>query len=95
MTTLPQPFNCGDFGGEAGASQEKPVREKKSAVTFERIVTVGAILLAVGGAFTTLSGHERRITNMEERERANRDTLLEMKGDIKVLIERTKPNQKS
>lgn len=70
------------------------MREKKSAVTFERVIAIGFMVLGLGGAGAMLQGHEKRITNMESREDANRTLLMDMKGDIKVLVERTDPNRK-
>ena len=70
-----------------------PEQRKPTFWTFERWVTVSLLLLSIGGAATTLRSHETRITNVETRQDALKDTLSEMRGDVKLLLERTDPKR--
>jgi len=63
----------------------------KSWFTFERACTVGAILISVGSLLTTVNAQGNRVAALESETRNLKEVMLEMKGDIKVLVERTNP----
>lgn len=58
-------------------------------LSFERIVTVASVLVAVGGLITVVQNHGQRIGKLEEKDEARNAAIMEMRGDIKVLLERT------
>jgi len=73
-------------------SAESDAHKKLASwLTFERIVTAGSLLIAAGSILTTIRTLDTRVTKLEMNEERRAETLAEMRGDIKVLLERTDP----
>lgn len=64
---------------------------KATWMTFERVVTIGSILISVGSILTTLNTLNQRVTSLELKTVKTDDAISEMRGDVKVLLERTDP----
>ena len=59
-------------------------------LNFERFLSIAVVLLAVGGMLATVNSLDRRVSSLENRTDAMKETLGEVRGDVKLLLERTK-----
>lgn len=57
---------------------------------FELLAAGGAAVGGMGKIVTTQAEHEKRIDKLEDYHIQVREDLVEIKGDIKTLLERTK-----
>lgn len=59
--------------------------KERTFLTFERATIIASILVAVGSLHTTVQSIATRVSTLELKY----ETLSEMRGDVKVLLERT------
>ena len=64
----------------------------KWATVLSTIMMLATILVGAGQLTETLASHGRRIDAIEQRQQQDHDTLGEIRGDVKLLLERTADN---
>lgn len=74
--------------------EEATKRKLAAWLTFERAVTLGSLLIAVGCLLTTVRQLDSRVTKLEVLDERKNELLSDIRGDIKLLLERTDPNQR-
>ncbi len=71
------------------AGKDEPPSGRGFRVDLPWLVSAGCIAMSVGGYLTTINSLGSRMQKVEEVQQRQQDTLYEMRGDVKLLLERT------